>query len=56
MLNHILNMILIWGYFFFVVGIVCLFISWWVVLITEAVGFIGMLAMLVIGLEGVDNV
>lgn len=55
MINHILNIILIWGFFFFVLGIVCLFISWWAVLIAEAIGFIGMLAMLVLGLEAFDN-
>lgn len=54
MLNHILNMILIMGYFFFVVGVVCLFISWWAVLIAEVVGFVGMLLMLM-GLQNLDS-
>lgn len=53
-LNHILNLILLWGYFFFVVGVVCLFIAWWAVLIAETIGFIGMFATLAIGLEGLD--
>ena len=54
MLNHILNLILLWGYFFFIVGVVCLFVTWWAVLIAETIGFIGMLTTLVLGLEGLD--
>ena len=55
MLNHILNMVLIWGYFFFVVGVVCLFISWWAVLLAELVGVGGMLLMFTIGRQSLDS-
>lgn len=54
MLNHVLNLILIWGWFFFIVGVVCLFITWWAVLVAEIIGFFGMMAMLLLGLEALD--
>ena len=43
-LSHLLNILLIWGGCFFVAGVVCLFISWWAVFLTEVVG-IGLLAL-----------
>lgn len=42
-LSHGLNMILLWGGFMFVVGVVCMFISWWAVLIPGVIGVIGLI-------------
>ena len=47
-LTHGLNIILLWGAFFFILGVVCMFISWWAVLIVELIGMSGI--MLVAGL------
>ena len=44
-LSHGLNIILLWGGFFFVLGIICMFISWWAVLIVELFGVTGMIAV-----------
>lgn len=41
-LNLMLNVLLIWGGCFLIVGIVCMFISWWAVLLAELIG-IGLL-------------
>lgn len=42
-LSHALNMILLWGGFMFILGVVCMFISWWAVLIPGVVGIIGLI-------------
>lgn len=42
-LSHALNMILLWGGFMFILGVVCMFISWWAVLIPGVIGIIGLL-------------
>jgi len=41
-LSHGLNMIQLWGGFMFVVGVVCMFISWWAVLIPSLIGVVGL--------------
>lgn len=47
-LTHGLNIILLWGSFFFVLGVIAMFISWWAVLIVEFIGIGGI--VLVAGL------
>ena len=47
-LSHGLNIILLWGAFFFILGVIAMFISWWVVLIVEFIGIGGI--VLVAGL------
>ena len=46
-LGHLLNILLILGGCFFIAGVVCLFISWWAVLLTEIIG-IGLFALVCI--------
>lgn len=41
-LSHGLNMIQLWGGFMFVLGVVCMFISWWAVLIPGLIGVVGL--------------
>ena len=41
-LSHGLNMIQLWGTFIFIVGVVCMFISWWAVLIPGLIGVVGL--------------
>jgi len=41
-MSHGLNMIQLWGGFMFVVGVVCMFISWWAVLIPGLIGVVGL--------------
>ena len=41
-LSHGLNMIQLWGAFMFIVGVVCMFISWWAVLIPGLIGVVGL--------------
>ena len=55
LLNHLLNIVILWGYFFFIVGVVCVFISWWAVLIAEIIGVVGALFLLAVGLEIVNG-
>lgn len=42
-LSHCLNVIQLWGTFFFILGIVTMFISWWAVLIVELIGLTGIM-------------
>ena len=51
MLNFILNLILVWGYFFCVVGIVFWMFdyAWWAILIAEIIGAIGLVVIPIVG-------
>lgn len=41
-MSHGLTMILLWGGFMFIVSLVCMFISWWAVLIPGIIGIAGL--------------
>lgn len=45
LMNHLLNLIMIWGYFFFIAGVVCIYINWWSVLIAEIINVNGIIIM-----------
>ncbi len=44
-LSNGLNIILLWGAFFFIAGVICMFISWWAVLIVVSIGITGLVAV-----------
>ena len=46
-LKHGLNIILLWGAFFFILGAVCMFISWWAVMVVELLGIAGIIIVTV---------
>lgn len=56
-LNLFLNLILALEYFFFAAGVVCYIVTyeWWPILITEIVGIISLLIMVVFGFSMVDD-
>ena len=57
MLNFAVNLVLVWGYFFCVVGAVFWIFDyeWWVVLIAEIIGAIGLVAIPIVGAMAISE-
>lgn len=53
--SHMSNIILIWGFFFFIVGIVCIFINWWSVLIAEIINLDGLFFVIAYLMDKYDD-
>ena len=51
LLNHLINMVLIWESFWLAAGLVCLAFSWWAVLIAEIINLVGLFIFIVAVLE-----
>ena len=56
-LNHILTLILIWGFFFSVLGLLlwAFGAEWWSLLIAEIIGSVGLLVMLFVGFQAISD-
>lgn len=54
-LSHVLNLILLWGGFFFVCGIICMFVNWWATLIVSCVALCGVFYVIAGAIETIRD-